>query len=69
MYRPESPQSASNLLEYVLSVLFSVCSLAWAHLTDTDSIIFKIVVAPAVAGAVGFFVARMLKYLFPEKKS
>lgn len=69
MYRPESPLSASNLLEYILSVLFSVGSLAWANLTDTDGIIFKLVVAPTVAGAVGFFVARMLKCLFPEKKA
>jgi hypothetical protein len=66
---PEFHSPNSNLLEYALSVLFSVGSLMWAHLTNTDGIFFKIVVAPAVAASIGFFVARLLKRIFPEKKS
>ena len=66
---PEFHTPNSSVIEYVISMCFSVCSLAWAHFTNTDGIFFKIVVAPTVAASIGFFVARLLKRIFPEKKS
>jgi len=66
---PEFHTPNSSLIEYAMSIMFSVGSLVWADLTNTDGVFFKIVVAPAVAASIGFAVARLLKRLFPDKKS
>jgi hypothetical protein len=58
--------SPDNLWEYLVSILFSIASLAWAHFTNTDGLFFKIVVAPAVAGSVGYFVVKFWKWLLKD---
>jgi hypothetical protein len=59
--------SPDNLWEYLVSILFSIASLVWAHLTNTDGLFFKIIIAPAVAGSVGYFVVRFWRWLLKDK--
>jgi len=57
-----------NIWEYIVSMAFSVLSLAWAHFTNTDGLFFKLVIAPSVAAAIGFATVRVLKRFFPDNK-
>ena len=59
--------SPDNLWEYLISILFSLGSFAWAHFTNTDGLFFKIIVAPAIAGSVGYFVVKFWKWILKDK--
>ena len=58
--------SPDNLWEYLVSILFSIGSLAWAHFTNTDGLFFKIIIAPAVAGSVGYFIVKFWKWILKD---
>ena len=59
---------ANNAWEYIVSIAFSIGSLAWAHLTNTEGLFFKIILAPAVAGSVGYFIVKFWKWLLNDDR-
>lgn len=58
----------NNWLETLIYILFSIGSYAWAHISNVDGVIFKVIIAPAIGATVGFFAVRFWKYVFPEKE-
>jgi hypothetical protein len=57
----------NNTTESVWGVISSVLAYIASHLFNIDSVIFRIVVAPAVGATIGFFVVKGLKKIFPDK--
>jgi hypothetical protein len=62
----DSGHQPTNFWEYLVSITFSIASLLWAHMTNADGLFFKIIVAPAVAGSVGYFVVKFWKRILKD---
>jgi hypothetical protein len=58
----------SNWLETIVYICFTIGSYIWAHACDTESVLFKVIIAPAIGATVGFFIVKFWKWLFPDKQ-
>lgn len=60
-----SPES--TFLEKAVAVGFTLFTMVWVNVTNTEGAIFKVVVAPIVGGTIAYFTAKFWKWIFKEK--
>jgi hypothetical protein len=57
----------TNIWEYLVSIIFSISSLIWAHATNSDGMFFKMAIVPFIGGTIGYFTVKFWKFVLKDE--